>query len=115
MRELFSITACPEEGRSEVLLNPDHAIFRGHFPDKPVLPGVCSMMIVRECASLIAGRPLRYASVRECKFLAAITPDASLSVEVRLTPEEDDYRLDATIESGETTMLKIKARLTADE
>jgi 3-hydroxyacyl-[acyl-carrier-protein] dehydratase len=115
MKGLCNITAGPEDGLFEVRLNPDHDLFRGHFPDNPVLPGVCSMMIVRECASLIAGRSLRYAAVRECKFLAAITPGDSLSVRLRLTTEDDDHTLDATIHHSETTMLKLKARLIPDE
>ena len=117
MKELFEIFPGREEGTFEVRLNPHHAVFGGHFPGNPVLPGVCSMMIVRECASLLAARPLRYASVRESKFLAAITPDIRLEVRVKLSdPDaEGDYPLDAVIRHGETIMLKLKARLTPDE
>jgi len=95
----------------EVRLNPDHAVFKGHFPGNHVLPGVCSLMIVRECASRMAGRSLRYAEVRESKFLSVITPNMSLTVDVRLT----DGNLSATIHDRETTMLKLKATLEPDE
>jgi 3-hydroxyacyl-[acyl-carrier-protein] dehydratase len=96
----------------ETTLNPGHAVFAGHFPGNPVLPGVCSMMMVRECASRLVGRELRYAAVKECKFLAAITPDLRLTIKLNLNC---DYGLDATIQSGETVMLKLKATLTPDE
>ncbi len=80
------------------------------------IPGVCSLMIVRECASLLAARPLRYSTVRESKFLAAITPDTRLEVATKITATDAaDYTLEATIHHGATTMLKLKARLTPDE
>jgi 3-hydroxyacyl-[acyl-carrier-protein] dehydratase len=115
MNELYSITAGPEDGLFEVRLNPDHSIFSGHFPGNPVLPGVCSMMIVRECASQMAGRPLRYASVRESKFLEAITPGPILSVRLKLATEDEGFNLDAAICCAERIMVKLKARLAHDE
>lgn len=99
------------EGRFRVRLNADHAVFAGHFPGNPVLPGVCSLQIVRECASLLAGRPLRYVSIRESKFLSVITPDTLLEVDVRLA----DGNLTATISGGGATVLKLKATLESDE
>ncbi len=120
MKDLYEISPAhgAGEGVFEVRLNPGHDIFRGHFPGNPVLPGICSLMLVRDCASRLAARPLRYASVRESKFLAAITPDAHPTVRIKLTaadPETDARTLDATIQSGDVTMLKLKARLTPDE
>jgi 3-hydroxyacyl-[acyl-carrier-protein] dehydratase len=115
MKELYEITSGRENGIFEVRLNPAHAIFGGHFPEHPVLPGVCSLMIIRECASQMVGRPLRYASVRESKFLAAIVPDARLMIQIKLSNDGDSHTLDARICLGETTMLKLKARLIPDE
>ena len=33
----------------EVELLPNHAIYGGHFPGQPVVPGVCTLTIIREC------------------------------------------------------------------
>ncbi|MDR2883323.1 MAG: hydroxymyristoyl-ACP dehydratase [Alistipes sp.] len=118
MKDLFDIIPARGEGVFDVRLNPDHAVFQGHFPGNAVLPGVCSMMIVRECASSLVARPLQYVHVKESKFLAAITPDAHLTVAIRLSTNADTgdvYTLDATIRCGEITMLKLKARLEPDE
>jgi 3-hydroxyacyl-[acyl-carrier-protein] dehydratase len=112
MKGLYIITAGAEQGTFEATLNPDHAVFAGHFPGNPVLPGVCSMMIVRECASRMAGKQLRYAAVGECKFLSAITPELELKIRLNINY---DFSLNATIHCGETVMLKLKARLTTDD
>jgi 3-hydroxyacyl-[acyl-carrier-protein] dehydratase len=114
MKDLYKIVSSSGDGIFEVRLNPDHTIFRGHFPDNPVLPGICSLMIVRECASLVAGRQLEYDSVRESKYLSVITPDTELTIKIKLTEADGICLTDAMICSGETTMLKLKARLRPD-
>ncbi|MDR1671678.1 MAG: beta-hydroxyacyl-ACP dehydratase [Alistipes sp.] len=116
MNPLYTITAGPETGVFEVRLDRDHEIFAGHFPGTPVLPGVCGMMLVRECASRMTGRQMRYSAIRESKFLTAITPDSTLTVALRLVGVEDGaFSLDATIHAGQTTMMKIKSTLSTDE
>lgn len=115
MKGLFEITPSGEDGLFEVRLNPDHAVFSGHFPGKPILPGVCSLMIVRECASSLAGRPLRYTSIKESKFLSAVTPSEAPVVKLRLMTDGETYTADATISAAETIKLKLKAILTTDE
>ena len=123
MKDLYEITGSTGEGVFEVRLNSGHDIFRGHFPGNPVLPGICSLMIVRECASRMAGLPLTYASVGESKFLSAITPDDELSIALKVTGERGGggegcvypLPLSATICSEYTTMLKLKANLIPDE
>lgn len=52
-----------------VRLDASHPVYRGHFPGHPVLPGVCTLQIVRECLNRGTGRRFRYAAIRECKFL----------------------------------------------
>lgn len=115
MKGLYEIFSSSEDGMFEVRLNPEHGIFRGHFPDNPVLPGICSLMIIRDCASLMATRSLEYASVKESKFLSVITPDTPLSIRLKLSKDNDHYPLDAIISCGETTMFKLKASLKAHE
>ena len=61
-----------EDGFSlELRLNPEHAIFRGHFPEKAVVPGVCTLSIVREQLERFLGCRMRFASIKECKFQIA--------------------------------------------
>jgi 3-hydroxymyristoyl/3-hydroxydecanoyl-(acyl carrier protein) dehydratase len=40
-----------EENKTDMVrikLNPNHEIFSGHFPDNPILPGVCVLQMVKE-------------------------------------------------------------------
>jgi 3-hydroxyacyl-[acyl-carrier-protein] dehydratase len=99
-----------------VRLDPEHPVFRGHFPGKPILPGVCSLAIIRECAARAAGVALKFSSIRESKFLSAVLPTAQLTVELNLVQDADKtYAVDATLSEGETVMLKLKAIIEKDE
>ena len=52
-----------EEGISaQIKLNPKHEIFKGHFPGKPIMPGVCMIQIIKELTERSLGRIYFYPS-----------------------------------------------------
>jgi 3-hydroxyacyl-[acyl-carrier-protein] dehydratase len=57
-----------------VELNPDHHIFDGHFPQVPVVPGVCMMQMVKELVEDFTGQRLRLSKADHLKFLTIINP-----------------------------------------
>jgi 3-hydroxyacyl-[acyl-carrier-protein] dehydratase len=73
-------------------INPAHDIFRGHFPEQPVMPGVCQMQILTEVASELIGRKLKVKTASNIKFLAMLDPrscgEVKLEVEVKSNTEE---------------------------
>lgn len=98
----------------EVLLNVFHPIYDGHFPDMPVVPGVCSLQLIKEIVSEAKGMELRYEDISGCKFLQAINPreDNVLYLSFSLKDlSENKYALQALVRSNEKDVLKIKAVL----
>ncbi len=77
-----------ESGRAlfEISLNSDCEIFRGHFPGQPVLPGVCSIEIIRESLSIMTGRDVHLCRISQCKFTGMVDPlqDSRLNAVVLL-------------------------------
>ena len=65
-----------EDGKQaiEIELNPGHVLYQGHFPGQPVVPGVCTLQIIKESAEQIANQPLQYVQIASSKFLSAINP-----------------------------------------
>lgn len=99
-----------EDGFSlELRLNPEHAIFRGHFPEKAVVPGVCTLSIVREQLERFLGCRMRFASIKECKFTGAVLPDECCEMAVEVTLEGDNLQAEAY--SGGNKVLKLKASI----
>lgn len=68
-----------------VELNPDHHIFDGHFPQLPVVPGVCMMQMVKELVEDFTGQRLRLAKANHLKFLTIINPRKNKILEVDIS------------------------------
>ncbi|MDR0892945.1 MAG: hydroxymyristoyl-ACP dehydratase [Mediterranea sp.] len=96
-------------------LNPSHALYQGHFPGHPVVPGVCQLQLLKECLEGLLSQPLQYARIASCKFLSALNPQAtpqlSFTLDCRRT-EAGLFLLKAEGVAGGTCFLKLKATLT---
>lgn len=65
-----------------VILNPDHLIYKAHFPGQPVTPGVCILQMIQELLSEEMGIPLFINKIKNAKFTSMISPldDRRISV-----------------------------------
>lgn len=43
----------------QIELNPAHTVYQGHFPEHPVVPGVCLLQLIKECAENIRQQKLQ--------------------------------------------------------
>jgi len=71
--------------RAQFLFPGELEVFAGHFPDRPLVPGVFLIEAVRVAAQKIRGGRLRIARIRDAKFLAIVEPDSPLEVTGSLT------------------------------
>ena len=58
----------------QIELNPKHEIFDGHFPNNPIMPGVCMIQIIKELTELFTSQKLYLSKVSNVKFMAIINP-----------------------------------------
>lgn len=84
--------------KAQLQLNPDHAIFQGHFPGQPVLPGVCLVEMVKELLGEIGKRPFRLVDASNIKFLRIADPrtDNTLNFELEISEEGDLTKVNAS-------------------
>jgi len=54
-----------------ILTNP---IFQGHFPDNPVVPGVCQIQILKEILEVASNQKLNLFEADNVKYLMMIDP-----------------------------------------
>lgn len=96
--------------RLRIELAREHMIYEGHFPERAVVPGVCTMTMVRECAAQLLGREVIFSSVKECKFVSALLPEQDREIVVCLSIKEDgDLR--AEVRSAERVVMKLRAQI----
>lgn len=78
-------------GEFTIALDPEHFIYKAHFPGEPITPGVCIMQIAKELMEICKGNKLEITTVKNIKFLRIITPAATPVVDwsvSRLAEEE---------------------------
>lgn len=99
-----------EEYTCVIRLNPEHEVYKGHFPDMPVVPGVCMLYVIKECVSAALGVPVRYQTVNSCKFLSVVNPleHKTLTLKFSLKGEKE---LQVIAGTDETIVLKLKATI----
>jgi len=98
----------------DIKLDPDHPIYKGHFPNNPVVPGVCQLRMVTEIISALTGRSLKLAEADNVKFLSMINPSLNPSLTVDCVfeeTEEEKYQVTASISDQEKIYFKCKAIL----
>ena len=101
--------------RAVLEINPEHAIFRGHFPGQPVVPGVCMMQIVKELLETATGKSLRLLTGLDLKFLSVIDPGKNNTVQAEenyTVLASGDINVTARLFYNEITFFKFKGVFT---
>lgn len=113
LKDFYTIASCEEKTENaylaKIILNPEHPIFRGHFPGNPVTPGVCMMQIVKELSEHITQQNLTLSSASNIKFMAIIDPEETpeLMLDLAISETEDGLKVKNISYFGETIALKM--------
>lgn len=100
--DFFSIEAfelIDSTGQGRVQLNPLNAIFKGHFPGEPVVPGVTMIRMSEELVSKGLNQTWRIKESKSIKFLSVIDPnlDTILNFDFQIKPEDGQLKMDFTL------------------
>ncbi|MGB6151469.1 MAG: 3-hydroxyacyl-ACP dehydratase [Pricia sp.] len=91
IEELYSIQSFTENNgavEASVKLNKDHEVFKGHFPGNPIMPGVCSIQLVKELTEKALNKTLFLSVVSNVKFMAIINPNENETIRLTLDISE---------------------------
>jgi 3-hydroxyacyl-[acyl-carrier-protein] dehydratase len=95
---------------SVIKLNSAHPIFKGHFEQVPIAPGVCLIQIIKEILMEKLQKNLILTKGDNIKFLAMInpveTPELNISFIVKSTGDVLDTS--AIYSNGTTSFVKFK-------
>jgi 3-hydroxyacyl-[acyl-carrier-protein] dehydratase len=109
----ISFAAENNGAKSRVKLNRQHPVFIGHFPEVPVVPGVCSVQMIQELAEKAVSAKLMLSNGDNIKFLGVINPDENPELDIELTYKTDDkgeIAASASISGNGTVFLKFKGQ-----
>lgn len=93
------IKAEKERFTASFCFNKNLDVFKGHFPDMPILPGVMQLEMVRCTLEKNTGSAYRIKKIRKAKFSGQIRPEELINVAVVLQQtDEDDLHAKAVLE-----------------
>ena len=97
---------------ASITLNNDHDIFKGHFPGNPILPGVCSIQIIKELTEKALDRSLFLSVSSNVKFLETVNPEANpkLVLSIAISEVEEVIKVKAIISYNDTIALDLRAQ-----
>ena len=94
----------------DISYNADHEIFGGHFPGQPVVPGVCTMDMIKDMLQCALEQKLILRNTGQIKFLQLILPDVRPTVSVSWEQADDAYQVSAVLKNGDVALFKMNAR-----
>ena len=88
-----------------------HPVFKGHFPERAVLPGVMTCDIIRYLISDKLRIKAQLVLAKNIKFLRMIVPskDNTYNVKVSIVEDQEKYNIKATISQNNDAYFKLNA------
>ena len=75
----------------QYLFGAGSAVFAGHFPDYPVLPGVVQMLMAQMTLEEALGRPISLAAIAQAKFTALLEPGSVIELQVKRGRRDEQW------------------------
>lgn len=115
MKKIYSILE-KKENSSEIIykieLDFSHPVFKGHFPNKAVFPGVMMCDIIRYLVSDYLNIEVQLLLAKNIKFSKMIIPskDNNYYVKILIEETQEIYTVRSSISKNEDTYFKINAQ-----
>lgn len=85
--KLFVVGSLTDGISGEFNFPGDLELFKGHFPEKSILPGIAQIELVKFCLETILDEKLFIQSIKKTKFSHFIEPDTPVSIHITLLSE----------------------------
>lgn len=95
--KIINLTSEETGIKAIIELNPNHEVYKGHFPDQAVVPGVIQLQIVKEILESHLSKNLFMGNITQVKYLVPITPVEVPELHISITYKNDD---DGTLKSN---------------
>jgi len=111
--QIIKLQSNDEDVTAEIKLNKEHDIFKGHFPDVPVLPGVTMMQMVKEILEEVLVKDLQIKKAGQLKFLQMVNPQKveGLQFYINWSETEEGIKVKAELKQQDDVFFKMTGLL----
>ena len=94
----------------EFKFGADDPVFAGHFPGRPILPGIFQLELARVAAESVLNCALTVREIRKAKFQRPVLPDEVVRMELKLLNKDRAIQAHSVFSvngqaAGETNLL----------
>lgn len=95
-----------------IALNAEDTIYKAHFPEQPITPGVCIIQIASELLNVYFNRDISLSEVVNAKFLSVINPIETEEVvyaigKMAYNETDNTLKVTITVSSDKTVCAKL--------
>ena len=116
--KITNLTSNETEINAIIKLNPNHEVYKGHFPGQAVVPGVIQLQIVKEILENHLEKELFMGSVSQVKYLIPITPEEITELNISISyknNEEENFKTSVLVSFGDAVFTKAKITFSEDK
>lgn len=87
-----------------IRFDSNHIIYKAHFPEKPITPGVCILQIARELLEKYLQCSLYLKKAQNVKYLAVLSPNENIKVSFifsKLVKDKNECKVHVVIKNDE--------------
>lgn len=101
-----------DDNRFLIALDQESIIYKAHFPEQPVTPGVCIIQIATELLGQLLNHEVEIKEVVNAKFLSVINPAETKAVtytfsKMSIDESGDSVKVAVVISSDKTVFAKL--------
>lgn len=112
---LYTISDKRTEGESvlyQILLDKNHFIYKAHFPNEPITPGVCIIQIAKELLEDYLHEEYEISHVKNIKFLSVLSPLSTPTVayvfdKITVLPETNECKTQVQVQQDNVLFAKL--------
>ena len=96
----------------QILLDKNHIIYKAHFPNEPITPGVCIIQIAKELLEDYLHEEYEISYVKNIKFLSVLSPLSTSSVayvfdKITILPETNECKTQVQVQQDNVLFAKL--------
>ena len=96
----------------QILLDKNHFIYKAHFPNEPITPGVCIIQIAKELLEDYLHEEYEISYIKNIKFLSVLSPLSTPSVayvfdKKTILPETNECKTQVQVQQDNALFAKL--------
>lgn len=98
--DILSLNVSSGNAKADVIFRPNAPVFGGHFPGKPIVPGVVWAEAALTLATALFSRQMILRKIVSARFKKPIGPDNTVRLELNVKPEPSGLFVNSEVKVG---------------